>query len=64
MMGTDPFLWDRRSLSFSDPDPPFVIRSFADPDLYPRLHSHTPDPERIAHHCIHILYMIYTIISC
>ena len=26
MMGTDPFLW------IGDPDPPFITRSFTDPD--------------------------------
>ena len=39
MMGTALFFMDRdrQSLSFSDPDPLFVIRSFADPD--PRLRT-------------------------
>ena len=34
MMGTDPFFMDRdrRSYPFPDPDTPFVIRSFDDPD--------------------------------
>ena len=43
MMGTDPFFMDldrdRRSYLFPDPDPSFVIRSFADPDPYPPLHT-------------------------
>ena len=34
-MQNNPFLW----IGIADPDPPFVILSFADPDL---------DPDRIA----------------
>ena len=55
MMGTDPFLWtgiaDRYPLP--DVDPPFVIRSFADPDriAYPVSPINEHDP---AHHCIYI----------
>ena len=39
MMGTDSFFMERDRLSFSDPDPdpPFVMRSYADPD--PRLRT-------------------------
>ena len=34
MMGIDPFLWIgiTNPYPFPDPDPPFVIRSFAHPD--------------------------------
>ena len=32
MMGTDPFFMYRDRRSYPFPDPPFVIRSFADPD--------------------------------
>ena len=47
MMDTDTFFMDRdrRSISFSDPDHPFVIRSFADPD------------RDSAHHCLYVLIL-------
>ena len=37
MLGTDSFYYGSGPLSFSDPDHPFVIRSFADPN--PRLRT-------------------------
>ena len=51
MMGTDTFFMDRdrdrRSLSFSDPDPPFVIRSFPI-QILACVPDTDPDPDRIA----------------
>ena len=49
MMGTEPFFW----ICDHDPDPPNVIRFFADPYL-------DPDP---AHHCIYIYIIVLGILD-
>ena len=50
MIGTDPFLWIVMGIAdpypFPDPDPPFITRSFYDPD--PRLRNSSRSQSRIA----------------